>query len=202
MRNKREEWLAGHLPPLAAAPIEDWFEHHNVMLAVSGSRVSKLGDFRPPSQGRQQPKISINSDLTPPLMLLVLLHEMAHKETYDVWQRRVSPHGREWQACYQRLLRSHSAFFPEEVQGLMAEYTGRLPLNHALGTRIEALLKGGSPFTVDNLEEGDLFVLKRHPDIVLELGKRRRTRWECRNTETGDRFLVPGAMEVLLKKES
>ncbi len=104
MRKSRplREALEDYLPKRCPEPVLTWFGKNHVLLMVTRSRRSKLGDFRSRGTGTT-PTISVNHDLNPYSFLVTLLHEMAHAEVFLNHKKRVQPHGQEWKSAYQRL---------------------------------------------------------------------------------------------------
>jgi len=94
--------LEKYLPHGCAGPVSEWFGQNHVILRISRSRRSKLGDFR--NRGAMVPPvISINHDLNPYSFLVTLLHEMAHAEIFFKSRKRLLPHGNEWKSAYRRI---------------------------------------------------------------------------------------------------
>lgn len=197
----RKQWFAEALPSVAAESVEQWFVEHNVRLRVTGNRTTKLGDFRPCLDGSGVDEISVNGDLNKYFMLLVLLHEMAHKITYSQWGRGRRPHGYEWQENYRNLLKAYFEMgaFPIETNDVIKAYVKKIPLNRRMGNQLERMLRGYGKegfLVMDNLEAGDLFVVKRQPQRIFRAEKRRRTKWICKEVETSHQYLISGEVEV------
>ncbi|HTX88806.1 MAG TPA: hypothetical protein VMC08_07450 [Bacteroidales bacterium] len=107
-----------------------WFRDHPVMLKISRSRSSKLGDYRAPSAGHPA-RITVNPDLNRYEFLVTLVHEMAH---HEVWKearkgffarhRRIPPHGVAWKNHYSRLMQPLlvPAFFPPDMLEVLTAY--------------------------------------------------------------------------------
>ena len=198
--------LAKYLP---AASIETVFQfltqENQVSLHITRERHSKLGDYSWPQTRRNYHKISINGNLNPYFFLWVLLHEMAHLETWKRHGNRVMPHGHEWQVEYAKLILSYLQYFPKEAQTMMQRYAKAIPLNHVLHTQIEnSLLRYDSGFDAINelrlndLQQGDVFELRNKPDIQFKAIEKRRTRWRCVMLSDGREYLVAG--NALVKK--
>ncbi|MBR4738990.1 MAG: hypothetical protein IK058_03200 [Bacteroidales bacterium] len=194
--------LSNHLPAQVVDTVYSYLDRHKVHFHITRGRVSKLGDYRWPQGERTYHEISINGDLNPYLFLWVFLHEAAHLETH-LKHDNVQPHGHEWQREYALLITSYAAFFPPEVQPLLARYVRRIPLNRSILRQIETLLHRYDPgysdeehLTLDHLPAGSRFRLKAKPDMLLESVGRRRTRWLCRDTTTGRQYTVAATAEV------
>lgn len=78
-------------------------------------RSRKLGTYSQTPEGRHI--ITLNDNLSPYVMLIVLVHEMAHLENRLQNGRTVSPHGKEWKAIYSRMLKEYiyRNIFPEDL---------------------------------------------------------------------------------------
>ena len=194
--------LSHYLPASAVEPVLDYIVLHSIQMHITRERFSKLGDYRAPSPANNHHAISINGNLPPLFFLWVMLHEMAHLETFLKYRNRVSPHGHEWQECYRTLLLQYRHHFPEEVARLIDRYTKAVPLNRATGRKIEVMLRQqGSPSAddstiLDDLQPGSRFVIRQKPGIVFEAIERRRTRWKCRDIGSGTTYLVAGTAIV------
>lgn len=200
--------LANHLPAGAVDWVYDYLNLHKVHFHITQERRSKLGDYRWPQSagGRDHPfhEISVNGDLGPYRFLWVFLHEAAHLETHLRHGHSVQPHGHEWQGEYCRLLREHLAFFPGEVQPLVARFARRVPMERAVGRQAEEALRRfepgytaeAAPLTLDRLQPGVRFRLRSKPALLFEAQERRRTRWLCLELTSGRQYTVNGAAEV------
>ncbi len=195
--------LLNHLPPEAVDWTYAYLDRYKVHFHITRGRRSKLGDYRWPQSGHEFHEISVNGDLNKYLFLWVFLHEAAHLETH-VKYSDVAAHGHEWQAEYARLLAEHAVWFPPEVQSLVARYASRVPLYRPLLRQIEELLHRydkdyveGSVVHLDDLPAGSRFRLKSRPERLFVSLEKRRTRWLCREVDTGHQYTVAGAAEVL-----
>ena len=91
--------LKKYLPAGTEDIIVGWLQRYRIHLHVSRSRVTKLGDFRPPLNGEPN-RITINYNLNPYSFLITLVHEIAHVEVWLNYKNRVKPHGREWKKLF------------------------------------------------------------------------------------------------------
>lgn len=180
-----------------------------VVLNITKVRKTKLGDYRCPHVTHPYHEISINGDLNPYFFLWVLLHEMAHLNTWLQFHNDVQPHGPQWQDNYRKLIDQYNTLgaFPADAGKLMARYTRRLPLSHPLGKQIETLLTHYNPdyvpdeyITLNDLPIGSLFRLVKKPEMLLESLEKRRTRYKCRNVHSGEMYLVDGVGQVKIAK--
>lgn len=197
--------LRRYLPPSAVEPIYNYIVANGVRFHIKRQRNSKLGDYRMPQPRHNYNEISINGDLPPHFFLLVMLHEMAHLETFKVYGRTVQPHGHEWQQQYRTLLIQYynEGHFPPEVYPLLKKYTARIPLNRAAGEELERQLRqiddpSNDELLLKDLPVGTLFRLKSRPNILFRSVEKRRTRYRCIDTATNLSYLVSGNAQVCI----
>lgn len=205
-----KEILGRYLPASAVDPIYNFIADNSIHLHITRKRTSKLGDYRYPQPSHNYHEISVNGDLSPHFFLLVLLHEMAHLNTFLAHGRNVQPHGHEWQNQYRSLLLKYfnEGHFPTEVAETMARYTAHIPLNRAAGVELERKLReldasasGGSTpaepeLTLSDLPIGSLFRLKNRPQTIFRSIEKRRTRYRCIDQQTRLSYLVSGSAAV------
>ena len=197
--------LRRYLPLSAVDPIYDYIVANGIRFHIKRQRTSKLGDYRMPQPHHNYNEISVNGDLSPHLFLLVLLHEMAHRETFKAYGRTVQPHGHEWQRQYRDLLVAYfnGGHFPYEIYPLLKKYIAHIPLNRAAGNELERKLKElDNPNTekellLKDLPLGSRFRLKSRPQTVFLSIEKRRTRFRCGDEATGRAYLVSGDAPVV-----
>lgn len=203
--------LQNHLPAQAVDYVYNYLDLHRVHFHITRERRTKYGDYRWPQPNHDFHEISVNGDLNPYLFLWVFLHEAAHLEThlrYDAeGRRRVLPHGHEWQEEYRRLLADHADLFPSEAQPLLARLTRRIPLSRTQMRKVEEVLRHYNPdysseehTILDDLPAGSRFRLKNKPQKLFENIQRRRTRWLCRDLDSGRHYTIASHAEVLIRE--
>lgn len=196
--------LGRYLPVEAVEPMFQLLTQDNsVKLHVTRERQSKLGDYRCPQPHHPYHEISVNGNINPYFFLLVLLHELAHLNTWKLHGNRVLPHGHEWQGQYAQLLVTHCPLFPDDIRRLIERYVRRLPLERAMGRAIEKQLRHydagydpASDLTLSDLPVGSLFRLKNGRGIVFKSLEKRRTRYRCIDVDTNVAYYVAGAAPV------
>lgn len=195
--------LRNHLPEQAVEWVYGYLDHHQVHFHITRERRSKLGDYRWPQPRHPFHEMSVNGDLPKLLFLWVFLHEAAHLETHLKYSN-VQPHGHEWQSEYARLIADHRDCFPDAVRPMLDRYVAHVPLQRSLGREIEEVLRCYSSdmqwltvLRLDDLPVGSRFRLKMRSEVLFESVERRRTRWLCRDVNSGRMYAVAGRAEVI-----
>lgn len=201
--------LGKYIPQASIDPIFEFMDAHCVQFRITRERHSKLGDYRCPQFQHNYHEISINGNLNPYYFLLVLLHEMAHLNTFLLYRNQVAPHGHEWQEQYRELLAQYVQLntFPPDVTQLIKRYIRRIPLNRTIGNKIEEVIQHYNPdynpstaYVLNDLQPGDIFRLRNRPQQEFIAIERRRTRWKCQDLISQQYYLVSGAAEIIKKE--
>ncbi len=192
MKNKRIDSFLDHFPPKVAEYCFQLWHDYSFDFIVSKSRDSKLGDYRfSPTKGHQ---VTVNHNLNPYAFLVTYIHEVAHLTTYLAHKNKVLPHGQEWKTEFYQLFEPilDDELLPADLVKVLKAYlknpaassTGYQPLVDILKT-FDAEPPAGIP--VHDLAEGTAFQLK---NLSFIKGKLRRTRYICKEINSGRNYLV------------
>lgn len=201
MENRNRRILQRYLPEAAIDPFLDYWQRNRLALHISRERSSKLGDYRLPTSDHPQHAISVNGSLNRYMFLWVLLHEMAHLDTFVGHGRRIRPHGHEWQQAYALLMQQYGPCFPVDVQPLIEQCSQSVPLRRNLIRKVEQRLTAADQpdetvITLDSMPAGTRFRLKSNPHRRFQSVERRRTRWICDDLDSQRRYLVSGSAAI------
>ena len=196
-KNKKINSFFDHFPPKVAEYCFQLWHDYPFDFIVSKSRHSKLGDYRfSPQKGHQ---ITVNRNLNSYAFLVTYLHEVAHLLTYLTYKNKVLPHGEEWKNSFRTIFEPilEEDLFPDELINVLKSYlvnpsatsTGHGPLVDVLKTYDAS----NSSITLHALPENQIFLLK---NLELIKGKLRRTRYFCREANTGKLYLVAKNAQV------
>jgi len=201
--------LQNHCPFGSKSLLQTWLLNRHVIIRISRDRVSKLGDFRAP-QNSYPARISINGGLLPIEFLITLAHELAHHDVYKSkgirqrWGRhKIKPHGIEWKTIFRQYIVEiiESGIVDEELIGALRKCY--LEREHIVSTpcielkRLQEADIGEHVLRVCDLDEGDEFMLRS--GRVFKRGSKLRTRYKCRDSNTGKIYTVHGFAPVIKK---
>lgn len=211
-KEKFREIMSQYVPQQAVDDIVRFINDYSVYLKITRERQSKFGDYRMPSPKNPVHTISVNGNLGQYGFLLVMLHELAHMLTFIDCGRKVKPHGLEWQERYRQLILRFAAkgCFPAEVTPLLNSYASSLPLSKKLERDIDRRLKiqpsiiqiiaqsDDHVVSLDTLPAGSHFLLAARPDRTFESIEKLRTRWKCRDMDSGQLYTVSADALVIV----
>ena len=192
-KNKKINSFFDHFPPKVAEYCFQLWHDYPFDFIVSKSRHSKLGDYRfSPQKGHQ---ITVNRNLNSYAFLVTYLHVL----TYLTYKNKVLPHGEEWKNSFRTIIEPilEEDLLPDELINVLKSYlvnpsatsTGHGPLVDVLKTYDAS----NSSITLHALPENQIFLLK---NLELIKGKLRRTRYFCREANTGKLYLVAKNAQV------
>ncbi len=177
-------------------PVIVLLDKYPCQLKIAKRRATKHGDFRRYKDGRVQ--ISVNDDPNPYRFLITLLHELAHRVTFEECGR-VKPHGREWKKNFQSLMLPflRPAVFPEEVLGRLAHHMKKPHASTDGDIELSLALRNHDPersgSMVYELPDQSLF---QYRNRIFVKGEKRRTRFECIEVATHRKYIFHPHAEV------
>lgn len=190
--------LQKYLPTGSELYAADLMEKHKIQLRIKNPRLTKLGDYRPPTQNSSH-RISINKDLNPFSFLITFIHEVAHLVNFEKSGPRVPPHGNEWKKEFQIVSTPivQQNILPSDVHAALNRYLKNPKASSCT-----------DPFLVRTLRQYDAeneWVLVEEIQLGLNFEtqdgrqfkkqEKMRTRFRCTEIKTGKIFLVPGLMQ-------
>lgn len=188
--------LDGFIPPLAQNMVAGFLIEKNAQLTISKPRKTKLGDYRPPLK-KAYHRVSVNGDLNPFAFLLVTIHEFAHLLVWNNYKNNVRIHGPEWKMYYKQLYQEYQHCFPKNLQIILKDHFKKLSaatLNNPMLIRNLIHMDKDIEITmVNDLKKGDIFDFN---DKQFKIIEKRRTRYLCKNMDSGKKYLVSGVAIV------
>lgn len=199
MPNPQFEILSAFLPPESLPSVVDLLTRWKFDLKITRKRRSKVGDYRPPHNGKGH-QVTVNHDLNPYAFLLTLIHEIGHLVVHESYKKRMQPHGKEWKSAYRELLEPfhEQSVFPHDIRLAIDHYFNRLSESNRSDLELNFVLKKydheNGLILVQELPEKSLFRSQRGQ--VFRKGPRLRKRFMCRCLDNQRNYLVPPLMEV------
>ncbi|NTW25797.1 MAG: sprT domain-containing protein [Lentimicrobium sp.] len=182
------EALENYLPAGCADLVSGWFGSHQVILRITKSRRSKLGDFRG-GNALKSPVISVNHNLNQYSFLVTLLHEMAHAEVFLSNKRRMVPHGQHWKRAYQAIALPflEEGLLPEQVSKAFNNYLKNPSASSTTNLPLAVALRKYDPpkdlVLISELPTDALFSLPDGRVFKRGVQLRKRYRCECLNNK-------------------
>jgi SprT protein len=193
------ELLADYIPEKAITLALKWLEKSNVQLRITKSRSSKLGDYRPPLLKKFH-RISVNHDLNKFHFLITLVHEFAHLQNWEEFQRNVKPHGIEWKKAFRELMQPflEDDIFPSDLKPIVVHYLknpNSSSMNTGLVKKLREYDKPLDYLTLEELPFKSCFSI--YNGIVFEKLEKLKKRFKCRRIDNNRIYLVSPIIKVV-----
>jgi len=209
MMSKREQFtlsLSKYVPEQGLMQVVGLIFEHRVRFKITKSRKTKLGDYRFDSRDNSE-QISVNGNLNPYSFYFTTIHEFAHLVAFQTYGRRIAAHGEEWKHTFTMLLLKGDVmhWFPMEIRPLLKKYMenpkASTASDHGLYMALRKydtqLSSEKNTVYLHELPRGQVFVVN---DRKFILGEKRRTRYLCKEWQSGREFLVSGLAEVEIQE--
>lgn len=194
-----KEVLQDYIPEESVLTVLDFLNTSNVQLKITKSRTTKLGDYRPPIRSKFH-RISINHDLNKYHFLITLIHEFAHLNTWEEYNRKVKPHGKEWKQTYKDLMIPFmkESVFPKDILTVLHKFL-KNPTSSSVDTELTKKMReydtGKNYYTLEELPDDSIF--KIHNGIIFKKLERIRKRYKCKRMDNNRIYLISPIMEVV-----
>jgi SprT protein len=191
--------LKNYVPENSLPILHKWFSQRPFNLKITKKRVTKFGDFRA-SLKNETPQISVNANLNPYAFLITLTHEFAHHLVWKAHGHKVKAHGIEWKTEFSTLMKVliNKNIFPEDLALILENHMKNPAASSARDVNLIKELKKYDVVTnhihLSELPEGAQFILNNKRIFIK--GKKRRTRFLCKEMATKKEYLIHGIAEV------
>ncbi len=193
------EIISNYIPEQTVDMVLHWIERYQFRMRIKRKRNTKLGDYRPPFDGRGH-FITINHDLNKFAFLITLVHEVAHLTNWDKNKNRVKPHGPEWKKDFQELMLPllKQNIFPDDVHHAIDKYMRNPAASSCSDLHLMRVLKRYDTHTtsvhLEELPHGATFKIANGKVFIK--GEKQRTRFKCLEVGSRHTYLVSALMEV------
>lgn len=181
--------LISHISKDAIVYIEKWLNPYWFHLVIKKPRSSKLGDYTVPVAGKPH-IITVNSGLSKSLCFLTLTHEIAHLRAFDVYSRKIQPHGKEWKKIFSEMIFESIDVYEGELKVLLADYMLNPKASFYADRKLsEYFIRKQNPnaLLLKDLNSNALFKINNKCFYKL---KKSKTRYICIEKNTGKRYLI------------
>jgi hypothetical protein len=192
------EQLLSLIPEAAVTHVQSLLSQSNLSIKITKKRLTKHGDFRRRVDGTSM--ITLNETSNPYRFLITLLHELAHFKVAESHHYRVKPHGIEWKNAYREIILPflNPKIFPNPLCSLLALHMKNPKASTDQDFNLVMALRKYDAKTekvvLYELEDGQLFYLDNGRAFIKM--KKRRTRLECKEVESGRLYLFSPHAEV------
>lgn len=190
--------LSKYLPKGSELYAANLMEKHKIQLRIKNPRLTKLGDYRPPTNENSH-RISINRDLNPFAFLITFMHEVAHLLNFENAGPRVPPHGSEWKREFQHVSQPiiQQNLLPNDVHLALNRYLKNPKASSCTDAQLVRTLRlydeNSEWVLVEEIPTGLTFETQDGRRFTkLE---KMRTRFRCTELQSGKIYLVPGLMQ-------
>lgn len=190
--------LYQYIPAKSHDYISQLIENDNLIIEVKNERKTRHGDYKElPSKKH---KITVNNNLNQFRFLITLVHEIAHFETYQHYNRRIKPHGKEWKHTFQRLMLPliHPEVFPMDVLPLLARHFRNPKASSDTDVQLSQVLRRydveNNKTYIHDVKVGMHF--KIYNGREFKRGTKRTKRYECLEISSGKLYLFNANAEV------
>lgn len=190
--------LRKYLPQGSELYAADLMEKHKIQLRIKNPRLTKLGDYRPPTSENSH-RISINRDLNRFAFLITFMHEVAHLLNFENSGPRVPPHGIEWKREFQMVSGPivKQNILPNDVHAALNRYLKNPKASSCTDAQLVRTLRNYDEASewvlVEEIPMGLIF--ETQDGRKFKKLEKMRTRFRCTELQSGKTYLVPGLMQ-------
>lgn len=191
--------LEKYLPNDSVDPVMMWLQQYKTHLKITRGRTSKLGDYRPPQNGKGH-QISVNHDLNKYAFLITLVHEFAHLIIWEKYRNKVKPHGKEWKQTYREMMSPfmENGTFPDDIRSVLRSYLSKSYASSSTDLQLSRTLQRydkETVLTLEQLEEGNIFQL--YNGRTFKKGPLLRKRYRCASLDNKRIYLISPLAQVV-----
>jgi len=187
------------LPAGTEIQVAEMIIENRIHITITKHRTTKLGDYRHPANGKGH-RITLNHSLNPFSFLITFVHEVAHLTTWNRYQNKVAPHGKEWKDDFKILMKPFMSqhIFPEDVLNALNNYMKNPAASSCADVDLLRALHQQNPddglINLEELKEHQVFALDGNK--VFKKGPLERKRFRCQNLQNKRFYFVNALARV------
>jgi SprT protein len=194
------ELLERFLPASTLSYIEELLKDQHLMIKVTRQRKTRHGSFRAGNK-REASVIHISGSLNPYAFLFTLIHEIAHLKAWELYGRKVAPHGKEWKNIFSNLMQPllNENVFPTDLLLQLKKHMAYPKASTGSDLELSRLLKkydsqeNSLPF-IEDIPTGSCFEWRG--GRVFRKEEKLRKRYRCIEIKTKKVYLFSPLAEV------
>lgn len=193
------EQLKPYVPEGSSYRVAQMIVENKVHLTVTKPRSTKLGDYRPPVNGKGH-RITLNKSLNKYAFLVTFVHEIAHLTCWNQYKNRVSPHGPEWKQHYRMHMENflNTDVFPLNLKIVLINYMKNPAASSCSDIHLNKALQDFDPhdglINLEDLEENRIFKLDGKK--TFQKGPLERKRYRCLNLDNKRYYFVSALARI------
>ncbi len=196
-KQKMADVLSQYIPEKSVSYIVEQVFKHSCFLKIVPKRKSVMGSYQY-NYVTKQHIIKINHDLNSYSFLFTLVHELAHLQTFTLFQNKVKPHGEEWQAIFGEMITVILPYFPADIQEAIEEYKKDITASSCTDENLyKTLKKYDSKPTIflDDIPMHSFFKLENYANTFQKIEKIRKN-YKCLDIQTKKMYKMSGLNQV------
>ena len=191
--------LTKYLPEESLSQIKKWIEELGVMVKISKTRKTKLGDFRILEDGQCQ--ISINENLNKYAFLITITHELAHAFVWKKYKQTILPHGKEWKQEFRQMMLCFITpnIFPNDILKALSNHLLNPKASSLSDIKLAQIIRKydeDKKITLSDIADGVVFKAQNGRQFIKL--KKIRKRYKCKELGTKNIYLFNPLAEIKL----
>lgn len=194
------EILKKYIPENTVELMATWILEYDFKLKIKKERSTRFGDYTSPRNGSNH-LITVNYNLNKYSFLITLVHEIAHLTTFNKHKNSVLPHGIEWKRSFAELMQPFltSDVFPVDILYALRKYMQNPAASSCSDKTLLKALKlydehNSDKIFLEYLPYKTMFLY--NGERLFEKGEKIRTRFRCKEVNTGHIYLFNSLTEV------
>lgn len=176
--------IKDYLPDNTVDSITEIIYSNRIYLRIARNRSTIAGNYRHPSPGNPNHRITVNNNLNKYAFLITFLHEVAHLIVWEKYARSKKPHGKEWKDEFKTLILPYiqKSVFPPEIENALLQHLKNIRASSSSDINLLRELRkyddDDGLYSLEDLPEGAVFCLPNGKQFLK--GKKRYSYYSCK----------------------